>query len=77
MAHDATHEPAGRKRLMQRFIACPHCDSAAFKTGPRGGLAVNLYCLRCGAGYNIFLLPDGYYLDKEISPPQPQWKEAQ
>lgn len=56
---------------MEPFTRCPHCGSCAFRPGPRGGVSLNVFCLRCRARYNIALLPDGYYLDQEISPPEP------
>lgn len=54
---------------MEPFTECPHCHGCAFKAGPHSGAALNLYCLHCGAGYNIVMLPDGYYLDQEIRSP--------
>jgi hypothetical protein len=55
--------------MLTPFTGCPHCGCVAFQAGPHGGASLNLYCLRCSAGFNIFLLPDGYYLDQDISPP--------
>lgn len=55
---------------MAPFTECLHCGCSAFQAGPGGGLSLNLYCTRCKAGYSVFLLPDGYFLDQEISPPE-------
>jgi len=51
-----------------RFTKCYHCGSEHFDPGPRAGAAMHVYCNECGAGYNVFDLPYGVYLDKEIEP---------
>lgn len=32
---------------------CPFCRSDKFFEGPHGGLSVNWFCARCGAGFNL------------------------
>jgi hypothetical protein len=56
--------------MMERFTACLHCGGTSFYEGPRGGLSLNIFCAKCGAGFNIHLIPGGPYLDMEIRPPR-------
>lgn len=66
-----TNREAGMKgRPLVRFTRCPHCGSAQFREGPRGGASVNIFCTSCEAGFNVFDIPGGPYLDMEIRPPQ-------
>lgn len=40
----------------QRILAraeCPFCGRRELYEGPHGGLAVNVYCGGCGAGFNL------------------------
>lgn len=32
---------------------CPYCGHTGFREGPHGGLAVNIFCKGCGAGFNV------------------------
>lgn len=32
---------------------CPDCGNVGFDPGPRGGLAQNIFCQSCGAGFNV------------------------
>lgn len=33
--------------------SCPDCGNDAFHDGPRGGLAQNIACVRCGSEFNV------------------------
>jgi len=33
---------------------CPFCQSKKFDYGPEGGLSRNIFCTKCGAGYNVY-----------------------
>jgi hypothetical protein len=59
---------------MNRFTECLHCHGTQFYDGPSAGLSQNIFCSKCGAGYNIHLIPGGPYLDMEIRPPTPPEK---
>lgn len=37
---------------------CPDCSGDEFHHGPRGGLARNYGCARCGAAFNLALVGD-------------------
>jgi len=56
------------------FSYCPHCNSVAFEHGPTVGLAKDIFCLDCGAGYTVNVLHDGLFLIDEISGSRRSWK---
>ena len=48
--------PEGKLWAIIERGECPACGSkAGFREGPRGGLAVNIFCeaVGCGAAYNV------------------------
>lgn len=65
------HEPDD-DQLLERFVRCPHCNSEKFLEGPSGGCSVNVFCANedCRAGFNVFMVPGGPFLDREIQPPK-------
>jgi transcription elongation factor Elf1 len=52
-----------------RFTACTFCGHTRFYEGPSGGLSQNITCSKCGARFNIGLLPDGPILLDVLSGP--------
>jgi transcription elongation factor Elf1 len=60
---DTKSEPA------DRFTACTFCGHTRFYEGPSGGLSQNITCSKCGARFNIGLLPDGPILLDVLSGP--------
>lgn len=42
-------------------LICPGCGGKEFLQGPRGGLAVNVKCKRCGYKLNVANLPNGKF----------------
>lgn len=79
--HDMRPPVAGDDRVveqraprvdMQRFTVCPHCGSAEFADGVlnvSGGITRNIFCIVCGAGFNVHLIHGGPFFDAEIRPP--------
>lgn len=45
-------------KVVDRLV-CGRCGSEKFRIGPRGGAAINVFCMECGKYYNITPLPDG------------------
>lgn len=39
------------------FSACTFCGSERLMLGPRGGACVNVFCMKCGAKFNVLLYP--------------------
>lgn len=37
------------------FGSCPFCGTKVFRFGPRGGASQNIFCIDCGAGFNVCL----------------------
>ena len=52
-----------------RFTACTYCHSEEFYEGPSGGVSQNIKCAKCGARFNIGLIPGGPILLDKLSPP--------
>jgi len=42
---------------MEIFNACTYCGSDQLVRGPRGGACANVFCIRCGAKFNVVLQP--------------------
>lgn len=56
---------------------CPFCHSMEFHEGPAGGMAQNMYCARCSAGYNLTPFRGfGWELIKEPDETLPKTWEA-
>jgi len=47
-----------RKKIVKR-LKCPFCGSKEFLRGSRGGLAMNVKCMKCHHKLNIVHLPNG------------------
>jgi hypothetical protein len=48
------HDEMSEELFAQLTKACPDCNGPPnYEDGPRGGLAVNIFCLTCGQGYNV------------------------
>ena len=39
------------------FNACTFCGGERLLLGPRGGACVNVFCIECGAKFNVLLYP--------------------
>jgi hypothetical protein len=55
MIEDIPHDHPDYERIVTaiRNDRCPDCDGYGFQGGPRGGIAQNIFCLGCGAGFNV------------------------
>jgi len=47
-----------RKKIV-KTLRCPFCGSKDFLQGARGGLAMNVECMKCHHVLNIVHLPNG------------------
>jgi hypothetical protein len=59
---------------------CPlcHCSPPVYAQGPSGGKIVNIFCTKCGQGYNVakgMEWAQKIHLDKRyiIKPEKPKW----
>ncbi|MCP1761916.1 hypothetical protein [Bradyrhizobium japonicum] len=50
---DREHPDYGRIIGALRADRCPDCDASDMIGGPRGGASQNLFCGRCGSGFNV------------------------
>jgi len=53
------------KLEMVKELKC-ECGSKDFLVGPRGGLSVNIKCVKCGRIMNVVCGPNGKYLVERI-----------
>ena len=60
---------SAQQNLVDYFRKCSFCGWDRFYEGPSGGLSQNMTCSRCGARFNIGLLPDGPILLNTLSGP--------
>lgn len=52
------------------FSACTFCGSEQLLLGPRGGTCVNVFCMKCGAKFNVLFWPSfPMTLVDTLSPP--------
>jgi ribosomal protein S27AE len=48
------HDEMSEELFAQLTKACPDCGGPPdYADGPHGGLSVNIFCHRCGQGYNV------------------------
>jgi hypothetical protein len=53
---DVSKTPAEERDAIVEALrrdTCPDCGHLGFRDGPRGGAGINVFCLSCGAGFNI------------------------
>lgn len=58
-----------RVEQVKQFTACTFCGTSEFYEGPSGGVSQNIKCAKCGARFNIGLIPDGPILLDVLSGP--------